>query len=107
MDELREDVEQLVNIGAWRKVLTINEPAYRELTFEFLTTFERLRDRDVSDEAHAIHFQLKGQDYHLIYTKFALFMGIYDQDYTLIEEYRNLLSSHPLGNPISLLEEVM
>lgn len=97
MARLGQEVEQLLNVRAWRKVLFVNEPAYQELTLEFIATFERRQGRDIWDDTHTIRFQLRGQEYHLSYTKLALFMGINERDYTLTEDYRNLLSSPPLG----------
>lgn len=64
---------------------------------EILGTFKRLRAHNIWDESHAVHLQLMGQDYYLSYIDFTLFMGIYDREYTLTDEYRNLLSSPHLG----------
>lgn len=86
MARLGEEVKQLLNVRAWGKVLSVNVPAYCELTLEFLATFKRSRGCDISDNTHTIYFQLRGLEYHLCYTELALFMGIYENNYTLTKE---------------------
>lgn len=50
----------------------------------------------------AFHFfHTWGTMYHLSYTEFALFLGLYTQDYTLIQEYRNFTFYYPPGEPLN------
>lgn len=81
---LREGVNYLLNVGAWHQVLTVYEPVYHELTLEFLSTLKRLQCNNVWDKSQSIYFQINGQDYHLSYIEFALFLGIYDREYILM-----------------------
>lgn len=97
MARLRDEVEQLLDVKAWCKVLSVDEPGYGKLTLEFLATFERCQGIDTWDDTHTIRFKQRGQEYHLSYTELALFMGIYKRYYIVTEEYRKLLSSPPLG----------
>lgn len=87
-----EDVEQLLDVGAWWNVLTFHELAYHELTLEVLATFDRHQGPDVWDDPNAINLKLHGHEYHLSYIEFALFMGLYDKEYTTTNEYLQLYS---------------
>lgn len=94
---IKAKVEQLQDIDAWHMLLSIDEPAYRDLTVKFLTYFERRLGCDVWDDPHTVRFQFRGQEYHLSYIELVLFMRIYTQEYTMTDEYHNLIFSPPLG----------
>lgn len=79
------------------QVIVHRGPSYRDLMLEFLISFEFRISYNVWDNPLTIHFQLRGQEYHLNYTDLALLMGISTPEYTVIEEYRYLISSPPLG----------
>ena len=36
---LRRGVEELLSVGSWLPLLTVDEPAYRDITLEFLSSF--------------------------------------------------------------------
>lgn len=93
---IKDEVEQLLDISAWHKLLSIEELAYRDLTLEFLASFKCRIGYNVCDDPLTIHFHLKGKVYHLSYIDLALLMGIYTPEYTVTKEYRNLISSPPL-----------
>lgn len=92
MARLKAEVKHLLDIGAWHKLLSIEVPAYCNLKLELLTSFECPIGYNVWDVSLTIHFQLRRQVYHLS----PLLMGIYTTEYTVTEEYRNLISSPPL-----------
>lgn len=91
------EIEQLLNIRTWCSALTINEQAYRESTLEVLTTFNIHQDYDVWDEPNTIHFLLLGHEYHLSYTEFIIYLGLYDHDYITTNDYWHLHSFPRLG----------
>lgn len=78
-------------------LFSIEEPAYCDLTLEFLASFEHGIGYNVWDNPSIMCFLLRGREYHLSYTDLALLMGLYTPKYIVNEEYRNLISSPPLG----------
>jgi len=96
---LREEVESLLLVGGWLSLLTVTEPAYRDVTLEFLSTF--VRHGLTWDDPYALIFQLWGQQYHLSYTEFTVFMGLYSSSFTQSEAYRALQSSPDYHIPAS------
>lgn len=82
---IKDEVEQLLDISAWHKLLSVEELAYRDLTLEFLASFECRIGYNVWDDPLTIHFHLKGKVYHLSYIDLALLMGIYTPENTVTE----------------------
>lgn len=94
---LMDDVEQLLSVSGWHKLLTMEERAYRDLTLEFLASFERKLVHHIWDDPTTIRFQLLGREYHFSYTELALRIGLYTLEYTALAEYRNLIFLPLLG----------
>jgi len=90
-----DEIEGLLAVGNWQRLLFIQEPAIRSLTLEVLDSFEF--DRSYRDLAsiNTIQFRAFGRDHSMSLTQFSIHMGLYDEDYTETEEYENLPADYP------------
>lgn len=74
---LKAEIEQLLDVGAWHRLLSIEEPAYRDLMLEFLASFEHCIGYNVWDDPLTIQFQLCGCEYHFSCTDLVFLIGLY------------------------------
>ncbi|CAL1402157.1 unnamed protein product [Linum trigynum] len=66
----RPQMEAAVRSPAWRRLLTLAEPTYKELVLEFYATFTHTQKGN-SDHANAVQFTLGGVEHSLSYWEFA------------------------------------
>ncbi|CAL1407178.1 unnamed protein product [Linum trigynum] len=66
----RPQMEAAVRSPAWRRLLTLAEPTYKELILEFYATFNH-NSRGNSDHSDAVQFTLGGVEQSLSYWEFA------------------------------------
>ena len=91
---LDQQVRELVTFGSWDRFFDIEEPAYQELTLEFLTTFS-LNKRSLSWSMPNIEFQIGGERFHRSYTQFSIDCGFYTKEFTQTDAYRELQVDWP------------
>ncbi|KAJ0967993.1 hypothetical protein J5N97_024910 [Dioscorea zingiberensis] len=96
---IADRVRSLLSVNGWDRVFAINEATYREHTLEVLSSFEFDRSPSALLTTRTISFQLYGVAHRMSLDRFAIYMGIYDQDYLRIPGTR-LLTSFP-GHIIS------
>ncbi|CAL1412410.1 unnamed protein product [Linum trigynum] len=63
-------MEAAVRSPAWQRLLTLAEPTYKELVWEFYATFHH-NSKGNSDHADAVQFTLGGVAHSLSYWEFA------------------------------------
>ncbi|CAL1369635.1 unnamed protein product [Linum trigynum] len=66
----RPQMEAVVRTYGWRRLLTLAEPTYKELVWEFYATFHH-NWKGNSDHADAVQFTLGGVEHSLSYWEFA------------------------------------
>ncbi|CAL1387629.1 unnamed protein product [Linum trigynum] len=66
----RPQMEAVVRSYGWRHLLTLAEPTYKELVWEFYATFHH-NSKGNSDHADAVQFTLGGVEHSLSYWEFA------------------------------------
>ncbi|CAL1382873.1 unnamed protein product [Linum trigynum] len=66
----RPQMEAVVRTYGWRRLLTLAEPTYKELVWEFYATFHH-NSKGNSDHADAVQFTLGGVEHSLSYWEFA------------------------------------
>ncbi|CAL1353708.1 unnamed protein product [Linum trigynum] len=66
----RPQMEAVVRTYGWRRLLTLVEPTYKELVWEFYATFHH-NSKGNSDHADAVQFTLGGVEHSLSYWEFA------------------------------------
>ncbi|CAL1354723.1 unnamed protein product [Linum trigynum] len=66
----RPQMEAAVRSPAWQRLLTLAEPTYKELVWEFYATFHH-NSKGNSDHADAVQFTLGGVEHSLSYWEFA------------------------------------
>ncbi|CAL1411049.1 unnamed protein product [Linum trigynum] len=67
---VRPQMEAVVRPYGWRRLLTLAEPTYKELVWEFYATFHH-NSKGNSDHADAVQFTLGGVEQSLSYWEFA------------------------------------
>lgn len=73
------------------------EEMYRVATLEVFSTIEIDHWLTSFDRAWSIRFQLFGIQCTFSYTKFAMFLGLYDSKFIMTVEYNQLLIDCPQG----------
>ena len=89
-DDMADEVEKLLLVGSWHKLLNIHDPAIRSLTLEVLASFVVDRSYAHFDSVGAIQFRAFGQHHSMSVTQFSTRLGLYDEEYTKTEEYESL-----------------
>lgn len=88
--ELVEEVCELLLVGGWNKILSIHNPATRDLTLEVLASFDfnhyfmDFHSRDM------IRFHTFGQYHSMSLINFSITLGLCDRDYIYTKEYTQL-----------------
>lgn len=96
---LADKVWHLLSVGSWWWTFNIIDSAYDELTLKVFTKFEKAPAQVTWNRADEIKFQIHGRSYRISYGKFALQMGLYDEEYTRTLKYENLHFHRPWGDP--------
>ncbi|WP_375673403.1 hypothetical protein, partial [Bartonella sp. CL25QHWL] len=81
-----DEVEGLLAVGNWQRLLYIRDPAIKSLTLEVLASFEFNRSYKDLSSVDTIQFRAFGRDHHMSMTQLSIHMGLYDEDYTESEE---------------------
>jgi len=90
-----EEVNRLLEVGSWRRLMMIREPVIRSLTLEVLATFEFDRDYSSFSDAETIQFRVFGQMHGMSVTQFLVRLGLYDEAFTKTEDYEHLPTDYP------------
>lgn len=74
----------LISHDCWDKLFSIDYPSYRQLTLEVLSTFEARQDERTVGAIRpgAIRFQAFGKSCEMNYIEFAIYLGIYDDEFS-------------------------
>ncbi|XP_039135232.1 uncharacterized protein LOC120272467 [Dioscorea cayenensis subsp. rotundata] len=85
---LDEEALGLTSYDGWDKVLSISEPAYRELTLEVLSTIELIRPSRVSFQAFGVRCTLTN-------TQLGCFLGLYSEEVAQTPTFCGLPTDFP------------
>ena len=93
---LRQQVAQLLQDEAWFRLLSIEEPIYRELVLTFISTFsiKREYEKGLNNE---VEFLALGEYRRYSMTEFIRALEIYDPPYLQTEEFWRLPLWFPRG----------
>ena len=77
-------IRLLIDQSGWGNFFEIHEPTYRELTLEFLSTYELDKDAIVYSlgAPSVIKFQLGGISHRFSVTAFGVICGFYTEEFT-------------------------
>lgn len=93
----KHDVERLLSVGKWHKLLTRRSLLIAISRWSSLPSLNRNWDVIFRMILPLFCFQLLGLEYHFSYTELALQMGLYTFEYISSTESRTLIFSPPLG----------
>lgn len=72
---------------AWHQLFSITNTKYKELTLEFLVTFELERGMISFHKTNTIHLQVFRIIHSMRLMEFLVHLGLYDDAFTLTLEY--------------------
>lgn len=87
----------MMDFGGWNRLFSMEKPVYGDVTLEMLSTFKVNRSLIGFSQPQAIQFQIFAEPRHLSYTDFSLLLGIYDTNFTVTEQYKELAINFPPG----------
>ena len=87
---LVQPIKQLLSSGPWETLFQIQEPAYQDITLAFLATMEIHKKRVEDGWDNYFSFEVYGRKHILTISQFCVFMGLYTEDFTHTEEFRDL-----------------
>lgn len=76
-----------MSVEGWNKLLSIHGAAYLKMTLEVLASFEFDKLAHNYDQPNVVSLWYLGNYHSLGLTEFTLFLGFYELDYVLTEEY--------------------
>jgi len=81
---IADQVKELLSQNGWENLFSIDEPTFRQLTFEVLSTFEARQDERslISQKRGIVRFQAFGKTHKMNHEELAKYLGVYDEDYT-------------------------
>lgn len=92
---MADQVEELLSMGSWRGLLSIQEPAIPMLTLEVLALFEFDRPYNTFSNINTIQFRVFSEYYSMSVTQFSIRLGLYDEAYNDTEENDQLPTYYP------------
>ncbi|WCJ21948.1 hypothetical protein M5689_004058 [Euphorbia peplus] len=92
---LADSVKEHVDRGGFQPFFEMEEPSYKELTLEFLSTFKV--DPKITNPDAAFHFQFRLMGHHQnpSLNTFNVLLGCVPDDEAAIEEYSHFLTATP------------
>ena len=84
---------EYITQAGWDKLFSIEEPTFRELTLEVLSTIEILKARAISPSR--ISFRILGKKHRLSLDELGVYMGIYSEAYAWASECHSLPTDFP------------
>lgn len=97
---LNEEVHGLLDEQACFQLFDIINTTYKELTLDFLASFDLKRRLIDFHRDDTIQFQAFGNIHKMSLTKFAIHFGLYDEAFTQTPEYNTLLIERPADEPM-------
>ena len=101
--QLRQQVAQLLQDEAWFRLLSIEEPIYRELVLTFISTFTIKREYEKGLD-NEVEFLALGEYRRYSMTEFIRALEIYDPPFLETEEFRRLPLWFPRGYRQALID---
>lgn len=92
-NKMAQEIDELLSVGSWRRLLSIKELVIHMLTLEVLTSFEFDRSYINFESIDTIYFRAFGQYQSMNVIQFYVWLGLYDEDYIDTKEYDQLLIS--------------